>query len=50
MLTSIVRKTDRFTALCDDCGSIIERSKESRWAKPEPLASTNSQVASADRS
>jgi hypothetical protein len=50
MLTSIVRKTDRFTALCDDCGSLIERSDESRWARSEPLASTRRQVALTDRS
>jgi hypothetical protein len=50
MLTSIVRRTDRFTALCDHCGSIIERSDESRWARSEPLASTCSQAALADRS
>jgi hypothetical protein len=50
MLTSIVRRTDRFTALCDHCGLLIERSDESRWAQAEPLASTRSQVAVADRS
>jgi hypothetical protein len=50
MLTSIVRRPDRFTALCDECGALIERSDDSRWAKSEPLASTRGQVAVADRS
>lgn len=50
MLTSIVRKTDHFTALCDDCGAIIQRSDESRWARSEPLAASRGQVAVADQS
>lgn len=38
MLNSIVRKADRFTALCDDCGLPLERMNDAGWAKSEPLA------------
>ena len=50
MLTSIVRRADRSIAFCDDCGSSIERSGQSRWARSEPLVSSSGQVAMADRS
>jgi hypothetical protein len=45
MLTSIVRRADRYTALCDDCGLPLERSEEGRWAPPEPLVSRKGQAA-----
>jgi hypothetical protein len=32
MLTSIVRKADRYSAFCDDCGLSMERTEEGRWA------------------
>ncbi len=38
MLTSITRRQDRYTALCDSCGLPIERSEEGRWTAAEPLA------------
>ena len=37
MLTSIVRRSSGFEALCDDCGLPIERSDGSRWIGSEPL-------------
>jgi hypothetical protein len=37
MLTSIVRRTSGFEALCDECGLPIERSEGSRWISSEPL-------------
>ena len=45
MLTSIVRRKDRYTALCDSCGLPIERRDDSRWMACEPLASRHDQVA-----
>jgi hypothetical protein len=45
MLTSIVRRADRYTALCDDCGLPIERSEEGRWTASEPLLSRRDQAA-----
>jgi hypothetical protein len=45
MLTSIVRRQDRYTALCDSCGLPIERRDDSRWTACEPLASRRDQVA-----
>jgi hypothetical protein len=37
MLTSIIRRTSGFEALCDECGLPIERSEGSRWIISEPL-------------
>ena len=45
MLTSIIRRHDRFTALCDGCGLPIERPNDGRWTIPEPLASQREQTA-----
>ncbi len=39
MLTSIVRRQDRYTALCESCGLPIERSEEGHWTPAELLAS-----------
>lgn len=50
MLTSIVRREDRFTAFCDGCGLPIERSDEGRWTEAQPLLSRHDQAASLDRS
>ena len=38
LLTSIVRKDDRFKALCDACSLPIERSEFGRWTVSAPLA------------
>jgi hypothetical protein len=38
MLTSIVRRENRYTALCDDCGLPIERSEAGRWGASTLLA------------
>jgi hypothetical protein len=45
MLTSILRRADRYTALCDDCGLPIERSEEGRWTVSEPLLARHDQAA-----
>jgi len=37
LLTSIVERQDRFTALCEDCSLPIERSQQGRWMSSEPL-------------
>lgn len=39
MLNSIVRREDRYTALCDSCAMPIERSEQGRWAACPALAS-----------
>jgi hypothetical protein len=45
MLNSIVRRADRYTALCDSCGLPIERSEESRWTEAQPLLSPRDEAA-----
>jgi hypothetical protein len=45
MLTSIIRRQDRFTGLCDTCGLPIERPNDGRWTSPMPLASQRDQTA-----
>jgi hypothetical protein len=45
MLNSIVRREDRYTALCESCGLPIERSEEGRWTEAEPLLSRRDQAA-----
>jgi hypothetical protein len=44
-LTSIIRRQDRYTALCDGCELLIERSDEGRWKETEPLATRGDQAA-----
>jgi hypothetical protein len=50
MLTSIIRRHDRFTALCERCGLPIERSNDSRWGPSEPLVSQHDEGVSLTRS
>ena len=38
MLTSIVKRSFGYTALCDGCEMPIERLEEGRWAVSQPLA------------
>jgi hypothetical protein len=45
MLTSIIRREDRFAALCDDCSLPIERSEGGRWSASEPLLTRRDQAA-----
>jgi len=45
MLSSIVRRQDRYTALCDDCGMPIERGEKGRWASAEALVSRQGRAA-----
>jgi hypothetical protein len=45
MLNSIVRREDRYAALCDSCGLPIERFEEGRWTVAEPLLSRRNQAA-----
>jgi hypothetical protein len=45
MLNSIVRREDRYTALCDSCGLPIERSEEGRWTEAQSLLSRRDQAA-----
>jgi hypothetical protein len=44
MLTSIVRRKDLYTALCNDCGLPIERSQAGRWAVCAPLVPRRDQA------
>jgi hypothetical protein len=44
MLNSIVRREDRYTALCDGCGLPIERLEEGRWIEAQPLLSRPDQA------
>jgi hypothetical protein len=39
MLTSIVKRQNGYTALCDECGLPIERADEGRWTASEALIS-----------
>ena len=45
MLTSIIRRQDCFTALCDGCGLPLARPNKGRWTVPGPLASQRDQTA-----
>jgi hypothetical protein len=45
MLSSIIQRQDRFTALCDGCGLPLERPLEGRWTTAEPLASRRDKAA-----
>jgi hypothetical protein len=45
MLSSIIVRGDRFTALCDHCGAPIERDQFRRWLNAAPLISTRDQAA-----
>lgn len=49
MLTSIVRREGRYTALCDDCGLPIERTEGGRWAAAAPLVARGDQAATTSR-
>jgi hypothetical protein len=44
ILNSIVRRADRYTALCDSCGLPIERLEEGRWTVAQPLISRQDQA------
>lgn len=46
MLTSIVRREGRYTALCDHCGLPIGRPEVGRWAASPPLTARQSQAVS----
>jgi hypothetical protein len=37
MLSSIIRRADRFSALCDHCEATLERSGGDDWARAQPL-------------
>lgn len=45
MLSSIIVRDDRFTALCDHCGALLERDQQRRWVTAAPLISPRDQVA-----
>jgi hypothetical protein len=45
MLTSILKKEDGYTALCNDCGLPIVRSDDARWTIAEPLVSRRDEAA-----
>jgi hypothetical protein len=45
MLSSIIVRDDRFTALCDHCGAPIERDHSRRWVNAAPLLSNRDQAA-----
>jgi hypothetical protein len=45
MLTSIVRRSHGYTALCDGCEMPIERVQEGRWIASQPLATRQDNVA-----
>jgi len=44
MLNSIVRREDRFAALCDRCCAPLERRENGRWKMPDPLVSRRNQA------
>src|SRR5512142_2360640 len=44
MLNSIVRREDRYTALCDNCGLPIERQEGGRWTEAPSLVSRGDQA------
>ncbi len=45
MLSSIIVRSDRFTALWDDCGIPIERDGSRRWVNATPLISGRDEAA-----
>jgi hypothetical protein len=45
MLSSIIVRDDRFTALCDDCRAPIERDRSRRWVSATPLLSRRDEAA-----
>lgn len=45
MLTSIVKQSHAYTALCDSCGVPIERTEEGRWTASAPLISRRDEAA-----
>lgn len=45
MLSSIIVRDGRFTALCDHCGAPLERNKSKRWVHAAPLISDRDQAA-----
>lgn len=45
MLSSIIVRGDRFTALCDRCVAPIERDRSRRWVNATPLISDEDQAA-----
>jgi hypothetical protein len=45
MLGSIIKRQNRYTALCDDCGLPIERSAQGRWTNSQALLSKRDQAA-----
>ena len=49
MLTSIVRREGHYTALCDDCGLLIERSEAGRWAASVSLVARRDQIVQATK-
>jgi hypothetical protein len=45
MLSSIIVREDRFSALCDHCGAPLERGPTRRWVIAAPLVSDCDQAA-----
>jgi hypothetical protein len=45
MLSSIIVRDDRFTALCDHCGAPIERDHARRWEHAPSLIANQDQAA-----
>jgi RNA polymerase-binding transcription factor DksA len=45
MLSSIIVREERFTALCDHCGAPIERDKLRRWVNAASLISSQDEAA-----
>ena len=45
MLTSIIRREEGYTALCDHCGMPIERADDGRWTTSEPLLARRDKAA-----
>jgi hypothetical protein len=50
MLTSIVRRSSGYTALCDGCGLPLERLEEGRWRASQPLATVQDRLTDGSRS
>jgi hypothetical protein len=49
MLTSIVRRSHGYAALCDGCGLPIERLEEGRWLTFQPLATRQDKLPDGNR-
>jgi len=45
LLASILKREDRLTALCNDCGLPIERTENGRWSLSDPLISRRDKAA-----